>query len=192
MNKLMRNYLIFCHFAVPVVFFAAVCNADNLTWQSIVVLVIASSPFILPLLAYYVKGFGKDGVMMNNVFDGSVAAPKKAAVEAAAIAPEPAQSPEGDAKTLGVYSKPARKILRTLRKYQAKETPGQLWAFGVHPLALDYPQFQAGVSELRFDGLIQNDGRGMVYLTEKGIKFCSDNKSAFDGGGDTWDQFGPV
>ncbi|MFM2294972.1 MAG: hypothetical protein RLZZ350_1385 [Verrucomicrobiota bacterium] len=201
MNTWMRNYLIFCHVAVLGAFVAAARFSYHhptfLTWQSIILLAIAGLPFILPLLAYYVKGFGKDGVMMNNVFDDSVDAPpgeKEGIVFKGVGISEPEKLPAPQTKMLGDYSKPARKVLRTLWKFQReqfKDDFSQRWAFGVHPLAMDHPQFQAGVSELRYDGLILKDGRGMVFLTDKGITFCRDNESGL-AGGDVWDKFGPA
>ena len=59
-------------------------------------------------------------------------------------------------------------------------------------MALDYPQFNNGISELRFDGLVQNDGRGMVFLTDKGISFCRDNADVLSASGEVWDKFGSV
>lgn len=203
MNTWMRNYLIFCHAAVPVMFLLIArryhWHPELLTWQAIIVFGAASLPFTLPLLAYYVKAVGKDGIMMNSgVFSDTVDAPSKTKEEIkpeAATAAEPANAQAGAAKTLGDYSRPARKVLRTLWKFQReqfKDDFSQRWAFGVHPMAMDYPSFQTGVSELRFDGLILKDGRGMVFLTDKGIAFCRDNDNGIKGGGDVWDKFGPA
>lgn len=198
MNTWMRNYLIFCHLAVPVGFLViarrAAHHPDSLTWPVLVLLAIAGLPFILPLLAYYVKGIGKDGVMMNNVFDGTVPAPEKKAAGVAVADAAPAVV-EANIRKIGDYSKPARKVIRTLWKFQRdqfKDDFSQRWAFGVHPMSMDYPQFRNGISELRFDGLIQYDGRGMVFLTDKGIAFCRDNDNGLAGGGDVWDKFGPA
>lgn len=198
MNTLMRNYLIFCHLAVPVSFFViarrAANHPDSLTWPVLVLLALAGLPLILPLLAYYVKGIGKDGVMMNNVFEATVPAPEKKDGIALVTATTPEIAAQATIRKLGDYSKPARKVMRTLWKYQReqfKDDFSQRWAFGVHPMAMDYPQFRNGITELRFDGLVLYDGRGMVYLTDKGIEFCRANEDGLAGDGDTWDKFGP-
>ena len=199
MNTWMRNYLIFCHVAVPIVFLSIakkiVRHPGFLTWQTLVLLAIAGLPFVLPLLAYYVKGIGKDGVMMNNVFDGTVPAPERKAAAVAAAAATQGVAVGVNARKLGDYSKPARKVIRTLWKFQGeqfKDDFSQRWAFGVHPMAMDYPQFRNGVMELRFDGLIQYDGRGMVFLTDEGVAFCRENENGLVGSGDVWDKFGPA
>ena len=192
MNKMMRNYLVACHLVLPVAFVLVAYlfrrHPTLLTWQVVVLLSLGGLPFILPLLSYYVKGFGKDGVMMNNVFDGTVSAPP----DAASIVSNEGKSKE---KTFSDYSKPARKVLRTLWKFQHEQFKGdfsQRWAFGVHPLAMDYPQFHSAIYELLFDGLILNDVRGMVFLSNNGVEFGKKNKAAIETDGDIWDRFGPA
>ena len=197
MNAFVRRYLYFCHFAVPVLFLgAAVLHYYDrlfLRWEFVSLLTIAAIPFLLPLLALYIRGIGKDGVIFNNVFSGSVF---PATLTGVPIVPpsDPAAPPRTLAKkTLSDYSRAARKVLRTLRRFQLdhfKEDTSKRWAFGVHPMAIDYDVFEAGTMELRRDGLIQDDGRGMVFLSDAGIDFCGKNAQGFDGGGDTWEKFG--
>lgn len=192
MTTSIRKFLIFCHFALPIVFITAAATLHGypkfLTWQVVVVLAIACLPFILPLLAYYVKGIGKDGVMMNNIFDGSVPAP---------VAPEAGEEKETtpNQKALADYSKPAKKVLRTLWKFQHEHFQEELsrrWAFGIHPSAMDFPQFYAAYRELNFDGLISMGPSGMVFLTDKGVDFCTLNNGELTKPGDIWDRFEPA
>ncbi len=192
MNTMIRNYLMFCHLVLPAAFVTAAylfrLHPTLLTSQVVVLLSVGALPFILPLLSYYVKGIGKDGVMMNNVFDGSVSAPPEPTVDE--IREEKAKG-----KSFNDFSKPARKVLRTLWKFQHeqfKDDFRQRWAFGIHPLALDYPQFHSAIIELRFEGLILNDLRGMVFLSNSGVDFCKTNKDAIETAGDIWDRFGPA
>jgi hypothetical protein len=192
MNKMMRNYLVACHLVLPVAFGLVAYlfrhHPALLTLQMVVLILLGALPFILPLLSYYVKGIGKDGVMMNNVFEGSVRLPQ----EPVAIVNTEVRSKE---KSFNDYSRPARKVLRTLWKFQNEQFKGdftQRWSFGVHPLALDYPQFHSAIYELKFDGLIINDDRGMVFLSNQGIEFSKNNRPALEAGGDIWDRFGPA
>jgi hypothetical protein len=192
MNATMRNFLIFCHLAVPVVFLLTAANLHGypnyLTWQVVVLLVVGCIPIILPLLAFYVKGIGKDGALFNNVFEGSVSAPDDSdyleKVETAHTT-----------KKLDGYSKSARKVLRTLWKFQVLQFGddySRRWAFGVHPSSLDYPQFHSGYRELNFDGLIRMGSAGMVFLTNEGVDFCKANSEPLLSSADVWDNFVPA
>lgn len=197
MTRLTRNYLIFCHIAVPFIFLGAArvvyLHPHFLHWEGVVLLAIAALPFLLPLLALYVKGVGKDGVIFNSVFEGKVTAPEpSASIAAEKSSPKPAMPNHG---TLAEYSKSARKVLRTLWKFQRdqfKDNFGQRWAFGVHPVSMDYPQFQMGSSELLWDHLVASDARGMVFLTDLGVEFCRSNQAELANDGDIWDKFGPA
>src|ERR1035438_1356240 len=138
MSTLVRRYLYFCHIAVPVVFFgaAALHYRDRLflRWEFVVLIVIASLPFLLPLLALYIRGVGKDGVFFNNVFSGPVFPPSGAGAQSFTTAPvETAAQPSAD-KTLSDYTRAARKVLRTLWKFQRehfKDDFSKRWGFGV-------------------------------------------------------------
>jgi hypothetical protein len=184
-----RKYLVFCHFAVPIVFLgiaaAALFCHWRLRWEIVVILAIGASPLILPLLAFYVKGFGKDGIMMNDVFAASFPTPQPQNVV-------PPIQPEPQPKALKKYSKPAHKMLRTLWTFQSKEPAGQSWGFLVLPVSFDFSQFQMAFSELRFDGLAWSDPRGLVSLTPKGIEFCRKHEDELNIKGDIWNNFVPA
>ena len=93
------------------------------------------------------------------------------------------------------HSKWARKVITTLWKFQIenfKEDTVKRWAFGVHPAAPDYQEFNQGVHELRYEGLVLLDPRGMVALSDKGLGFCQANKSELENNSDYWNQFSPI
>jgi len=195
MTERMRNFLVFCHFALPGIFITTAATLHGypnfLTWQVVVVLAIACLPIILPLLAFYVKGIGKDGVMMNNVFTGSVTAPTEPAEQPNE---QPDDTTTSRKKIFADYSTPAKKVLRTLWRFQHEqfnEDYSQRWAFGVHPASMDYPKFHAAYRELTFDGLINMGPKGLVFLSNTGVDFCKANKDSLKKG-DVWDSFDPV
>lgn len=186
---------VFCHIAVPFVFLLAFYYfqkfQETLTWQYIVLLGIAFLPILLPLLAFYVEEIGKDGFKLKRWNEGPVP-------ESFSYASQPVPSPspiQPTQRTLETYSRPARKVLRTLWTFQRQHFNNDFsrrWAFGIHPQAQDYLEYHTGITELHVAGLVENDRRGMVFLTDAGIDFCRNNPNVFCGGGDVWETFGPA
>ena len=179
------------------IFFSAVwvhCHhRDYLRWELVVLLILASLPFLLPLLAFYVKEIGKDGVLFNSIFEGTF---DPTVVSLTANEPTPTgDGNETKVTPLSSHSKAARKVLRTLWKFQREHFKGELtprWLFGIHPLSTDYPQFNSGAHELRWEKLIINDPRGMVGLSDLGVKYCQDNQKDLDASDDVWANFSPA
>ena len=197
MNKYTRWYLYACHIVVPILFIgAAVLHFRDrlfLRWEFVVLMTAAALPFLLPLLAFYIKGVGKDGVFFNNIFAAPIFAPPTGESRQFSENPQTADTVFSP-KSLSDYSRAARKVLRTLWKYQRqqfKDDFSKRWGFGLHPLAIDFDRFSDGAAELRSDELIQDDARGMVFLSDKGVVFCRKNDPGLQGGGDTLDKFGP-
>jgi len=199
-----RWYLYLCHLLVPVIFIGAAylhyMDRLFLRWEFVVLLAVAALPLLLPLFARYVKGIGKDGIQFHPIFGAPVFVPPSGSAPSfdpdpmptPPPTPTPTPTPVVPIKKFTEYSKPARKVLRTLWKFQKEQFGDDFskrWGFGIHPLALDFREFESGSAELRKDGLIQDDPRGMIFLTDAGIIFCRDRNSAFDGGGPVWSNF---
>lgn len=178
------------HIIVPALFlflaYLAIGTWFVLTWELIVTVAIASLPFNLVLLSRYIKHI-KIG---NHEYESADARDisKEDVAKLQGVAPEP----EGDAPTYGNLTRHAKKVLRTLWTYQRQHFGTQdsrRWGFGVHPSAPDYPQFRIGATELLQVGLTVESDKGLVFLNEKGMAFCRQNKNAIDGGGDLWTSF---
>ncbi|MAS92065.1 MAG: hypothetical protein CMO55_02620 [Verrucomicrobiales bacterium] len=101
-------------------------------------------------------------------------------------------SPENPPDVFEGLGRDAKKVLRTLWKYQTEMFPdySARWGFGVGIGAPDYRNFQLGVDELRKFELASVDQKGFCYLTQRGIQFCEGNRDAIEVGGETYDDFG--
>ena len=179
------------HFIVPVVFFFYAYQASRnflyLSWQLIVVLVIACAPFILVLLSRYVKKLKIGDHEYESPEEISITNDTLKKLNAAAPAVRVAKPAYGD------LSRGARKVLRTLWTYQRQQFPAddlKRWGFVVPPGGLDYSQFRIGATELREIGLIVENDNGMVFLNNEGMDYCKENQNAINGGGDIWGNFG--
>lgn len=68
---MIRSYLITCHVAVFLVFMLMavwhILDQSFLRWEFVVLVCGASLPFLLPLMAIYIKGVGKDGVLFQDI-----------------------------------------------------------------------------------------------------------------------------
>ena len=194
--KLPRWYLIICHFAVPLIFAWGIkmqrCDPLFLQWEVVVLLTGVSLPFLLPLLALYIKGIGKEGVIFNDVVSKSVSAETVRGIELTFADKRPTRQALPQISDLGVR---ARKVLRTLWYFQRQqfgEAQDKRWGFGIHPSAPDYVEFRAGATELLTSGLIAEDRRGLVFLSDSGMEFCKQHENELGDRNDMWTTFGPA
>jgi len=189
-KKIPTPLLWLSHLALPGIFlyvaYIAIWKSYEITWELIVVLALASMPFILVLLARYVKKI-KIG---NHEYE----APEEEELSKEDVTRLAAESPKTEEKNLkyGDLSRHAKKVIRTLWTFQRQHFGAQdarRWGFGIHPSAPDYPQFRIGATELLEVGLTVENGKGMVFLNDAGMEFCRTNKNVIDGGGDIWSSF---
>jgi hypothetical protein len=178
------------HIIVPIVFFflayLSIWTCFEISWQLIATLSIACLPFILILLARYIKKL-KIG---NHEYESPET--ENISKEDVIKLEKKTPTPEVEVSTYGELSREAKKVLRTLWIYQRQHFGAEdtrRWGFCVRPPAPDYSQFRIGATQLLQMGLTVESDKGMVFLNDKGMEFCKNNKNGIDGGGDIWTQF---
>jgi hypothetical protein len=86
-------------------------------------------------------------------------------------------------------------MLRTLWRVQSEyisQGKRELWGFKVGESSADYREFVRGFSALKERGLVKEDARGLVFLTNTGVKYCQLNSDLIEMEGDAWTQFVPA
>jgi len=88
------------------------------------------------------------------------------------------------AAAVGNYSGNAKKILKTLWRYQREyfgSDPRKRWTFTVSPSAQDYAAFLHGLTELIDAALVSvNPQNNHCMLTNEGIRFCEQNETTLE------------
>ncbi len=186
------------HAVLPLVFYSlarwSIRQHQEITWPLLVALAVGSLPFVLVLLARYVKKLKIGGAEYEAPEDETIS--KEQVAELAKVSlPKKADSAEKPSVTFGKLSRHAKKVLRTLSIFQRQQfgsDEARRWGFLVNPAAPDYVHFRIGTTELRELGLVIENDRGMVFLSDEGMAFCkrTDIKNAIDDGGDFWSKFG--
>lgn len=203
-SPLGKSYLVFCHLVIPLVFGYSAWqhfhDRQFLRWEYVVLLAIATLPFLLPVLSCYIRGIGKDGISLYDPFQSRASAREvdKLAIEFGPV-PNGARVEYRDIRRVPAQFDDltwrAKKVIRTLWKFQREqfgEDDPRRWGFGIHPTAADYTDFRIGATELLAVGFIVEDGRGMIFLSSAGISFCKEPgvRNALEAGGDIWSKFG--
>ncbi len=184
------------HVVTPLVFgfliYLHVWGHVCLSWELIVLVILMTLPFLLPLLATYLNSASKDGLGFRDPVSD---------VRPATDVPDlPTNTDEAPKQTLAAavidpvvkFSPSARRVLRTLWHFQ-KEQPDKTkrWGFSVHPSSSDYSIFRHGADELLEHALATRDARGLVYISKAGIEFCETNGDRL-GSGEIWTNFRPA
>lgn len=214
-----RWFFVAAHIVVPaIVGWIAVAHVWwclRLSWEFIALITAGLLPFLLPLIGVYV---GKMyGLEMNNISGvvrtddvsstrgpASQSTPTPGATSPhtlprADVSPGPSPVQQGGPirvfPNLRALTPDELKILRTLWKFQSEYIrngqPG-LWGFSVGPGAADYQQFVRGFSDLAQRGLVLQDPRGLVFLTQAGVDYCRSYTEELLAGGDAWTKFAPA
>ena len=148
---------------------------------------LALSPWVLKLLAMYLtefdiglKGFsGKlSGTAKANELQQLTPPTPQAPAALAPVAPAPvAVQPAVVVAPAGLppFTPQARMILRTLWHYQREQfgtDNTQRWGFTVRTDAPNYTQFSIGLLNLIQHELVVIDARGLVFLSDLGLRCC--------------------
>jgi hypothetical protein len=198
--KAFRRLFLWSHWIVPLVavfvIFAHVFWCLELSWELIVLIGAALIPFLLPLLFVYV---GKIGVieMREDIFHPEI---EDQALPPVVSAPQLAAPATQEQVSSRIPSGPhflaltpeEQKMLRTLWRVQSEyisQGKRELWGFKVGESSPDYREFVRGFSTLAERGLVNQDSRGLAFLTNTGVKYCQLNSDLIEKGGDTWTQF---
>lgn len=203
-TRIGKFYLIICHVVIPAAFGYAAwlhfCDRLFLRWEYVVLIVLATLPFLLPLLSLYIRGVGKDGLLLHDPFQDRSKAPdvdRVASQSKDAVAKHEPGDAEARKKVerFADLSPKAKKVLRTLWRFQQEqfgENDQRRWGFRISSSAPDFSFFRIGATELLTLGFVGENDRGLVFLSSEGVEFCKRVRGELDGGGDYWQNFGPM
>lgn len=196
-----RGLFLWSHWVIPSVavffIFAHFFWCWKLSWELVALIGTALLPFLLPLFFVYV---GKIGAieMRDDIFHSD----SEGELPAQAVAPEPTapaqlQTPRRipPGPHFEALTSEEKKMLRTLWRVQSEyisQGKRELWGFMVREGSPDYREFVRGFNSLRERGIVQQDDRGLVALTNIGIEYCQLNSDLIEKGGDAWTQFVPA
>lgn len=170
-----------CWLIVPVVFgylcYASITKKFEITVFQSVLAGIALTPWLLRLFAQYLSEFdisikGVSAKTRETVRNRDEIDDSKIECLANEKLPEVPKSP------LDEYMPEAKKVLRTLWKYQVEHFgPDDIrrWGFSVGEGAQDYSEFLLGITQPLMEKLISVDSRGFVFLTNHGVAFCKEH-----------------
>jgi len=199
------------YIGTPLIFlfiaYIAIWESYNITWQLIVVLVLAWLPFLLPFIARYIKKIGKDGLEMNEkgnipreIVELKIGRQKLEIKQQNEEPPKVTtetkqpllQRTDPEMPTFGKLNINAQKVLRTLWFFQKRDFPkiDKYWGFLVSQASPDYSIFLIGEATLSALGFTFKDPRGMVFLKPLGINFCQTYTDEILEGNDIWTKFG--
>ncbi|HEY3931067.1 MAG TPA: hypothetical protein VGM58_01715 [Verrucomicrobiae bacterium] len=198
--KAFRGLFLWSHWVVPLVaafvIFAHIFWCLELSWQLIVLIGVVLLPFLLPLLFIYVGKIGtiemRDDIFQPETEDKTLP-PETTTQQPGASTlqePEPTRIPTGP--HFMALTGEERKMLRTLWRVQSQyisQGKRELWGFKVGESSPDYREFVRGFSTLNERGLVNQDARGLAFLTNVGIKYCQLNSDLIEKEGDAWTQF---
>lgn len=169
---------VICWLIVPAVFgylcYASITKKFEISVLQIALAAIALSPWMLRLLSLYLSEFniglkGVSGKTKEAVKNKDEIDDKTPIYLANEKAPEVAET------AFGEFLPQAKKVLRTLWKYQVEQFgPDDIrrWGFAVGTGAPDYPEFMLGITQPLMHHLVSLDARGFVFLTDAGVDFC--------------------
>lgn len=145
-------------------------------WPVIVVFAIALLPPISRLVDYLKAG--KDGVEMKmRAGARSAEEVEKAAISKRSLSDVQLHlAPVAPTSEFSNLWDDQKKILKSLWHFQKTTfgiTADTRWGFAVGPDAPDYYSFLSGAGMLAVKDLITIGDKGMVFLTSKGIDFCT-------------------
>jgi hypothetical protein len=167
------------------------------------------SPWILRHLALYVSEFNISAKGISGKTWGTSTSKEidsKAGGEATVIPPPPpppapSSAPSTSAQIASIRTefdsldRSAKKVLRTLWRYQVLHfgpSDDRRWGFGVGLRAPDYMEFSIGVLRLLEKHWVNTDSRGLIFLTNEGLRFCLDNDAAVSAFPDYYSNFSGV
>jgi len=187
-----------------------------LSWELIALVAMILVPFALPLLGFYVGKIGAIEMTDRDIFedfesrDELVTAineiPPEPPTGAISAVPPPPPPPPPTSQTphfterlpldphFNALASEEQKVMRTLWKFQSdyiKQGKSELWGFVVNSGSPDYRPFVRGVSSLMQRGLVKQDPRGLVFLTDHGLGYCDRNSDLIEQEGEAWTQFAP-
>lgn len=183
------------HFAVPIIFiflaYLEVCSSFIVSWETVAIFTLISSPFLLVLLALYVKKV-KWG---NKELETQSTSSTKQYVKEQEVKPQatPQELPirrEQNLISYNAVSDSGKKILRTLWHFQKQHfgiDSDKRWGFTIGK-GSESRDFEFGAFTLLQQGAIIKDQRGMVFLTDSGLEFCKQHKNLLEGGS-IWSKF---
>ncbi|MBI5769161.1 MAG: hypothetical protein HZA93_15315 [Verrucomicrobia bacterium] len=182
----------------------------KLSWEFLVVLGVVLLPFVLPLLGFYVGKIGVIEMANREIFENyesELVTAINEAPPAQPVVPPPQPPPQSNAPasrlpdpiapdpSFHALTGDEQKVMRTLWKHQhdyIKAGNTALWGFVIGSRSPDYRSFVRGVHSLMQRKLVQQDSRGLVFLTSYGIGYADRNADLLDQDGDSWTKFEPA